>query len=123
MPVSSAGSGAEAAPLALARAIEEFLTEHPAAAIFEDGRLLFDLRLARCSVSAERGRCLLHLWSDERNLVRTVVGLQPRRNMLRLETLRFGQSKPQMLTLVPDPDFRTPLARETARRHSLRSLE
>ena len=123
MPLSSAGSGTAAAPLALARAIEEFLTEHPAASIFEDGRLLFDLRLAHCAVSAERGRCLLHLWSDERNLVRTVVGLQPRRNMLRLETLRFGQSKPQMLTLVPDPDFRTPQAKDTARRRYLRWLE
>ena len=123
MPVVSAGSGAVTAPAALARSIDEFLAEHPGAAIFEDGRLLFDLRLARCSVSAERGRCLLHLWSDERNLVRTVVGLQPRRNMLRLETLRFGQSKPQMLTLVPDPDFRTPLAKDTARRRYLRSLE
>ncbi|HEV2280292.1 MAG TPA: hypothetical protein VGS02_19080 [Acidobacteriaceae bacterium] len=123
MPVSSAGTGAAAVPAALARSIDEFLTEHPGAAIFEDGRLLFDLRLARCSVSAERGRCLLHLWSDERNLVRTVTSVQPRRNMLRLETLRFGQSKPQMLTLVPDPDCRTPLAKDTARRRYLRSLE
>lgn len=121
MPVSNAGPVAVSA--ALARSIDEFLTGYPAAAIFEDGRLLFDLRLAHCSVSAERGRCLLHLWSDERNLVRTVIGLQPRRNMLRLETLRFGQSKPQMLTLVPDPDFRTPLAKDTARRHYLRKLE
>lgn len=123
MPVSSAASGAVAVPAALARSIEGYLAEHPGAAVFEDGRLLFDLRLARCSVSAERGRCLLHLWSDERNLVRTVIGLQPRRNMLRLETLRFGQSKPQMLTLVPDQDFRTPLAKDTARRHFLRKLE
>lgn len=123
MLVSSAGSGAVAVPAALARSIDEFLGEHPGAAIFEDGRLLFDLRLAHCTVSAERGRCLLHLWSDERNLVRTVIGLQPRRNMLRLETLRFGQTKPQMLTLVPDPDFRTPLEKDTARRRYLRMLE
>lgn len=122
MPVSSLGSGIDT-PVALSRAIEDFLAEHSGAAIFEDGRLLFDLRLARCSVSAERGRCLLHLWSEERNLVRTVVGLQRRRNMLRLETLRFGQSKPQMLTLVPDPDFRTPQAKDTARRQTLRNIE
>ncbi|HLJ57571.1 MAG TPA: hypothetical protein VKT77_21220, partial [Chthonomonadaceae bacterium] len=123
MPVSSAGSGAVTIPAALARSIDEFLGEHPGAAIFEDGRLLFDLRLAHCSVTADRGRCLLHLWSDERNLVRTVVSLQPRREMLRLETLRFGQTKPQMLTLVPDPDFRTALAKDTARRQFLRKLE
>lgn len=108
---------------ALAHSIEEFLADHPHAALFEDGRLLFDLRLAQCSISADHGRCLLHLWSDDRNTVRTVSAIQPRRDTLRLETRRFGQSKPQTLTLVPDPDFRTPTARDTARRRYLRTLE
>ncbi|HTV15173.1 MAG TPA: hypothetical protein VME68_10685 [Acidobacteriaceae bacterium] len=110
-------------PAALARALEEFLEAHPHAAVLEDGRVLFDLRLAHCSVNAEHGRCLLHLWSDERNIVRTVTAMQPRRDTLRLETRRFGQTKPQQLTIVPDPDFRTPTARDTARRHYLRTLE
>ena len=90
MPASSPGSDPAAAPVAFSRAIEEFLTEHPAAAIFEDGRLLFDLRLAHCSVTAERGRCLLHLWSDERNLVRTVVEVRLRAYSLRIMTRRMG---------------------------------
>lgn len=111
------------APAALAHALEDFLARYPCASVLEDGRLLFDLRLAHCSVSADHGRCLLHLWSDERNLVRTVSAIQPRRNMLRLQTHRFGQTKPQILTLVPDPDFRTPTARDTSRRRYLRSLE
>lgn len=118
--------GATAPPEAaevLAHSIEDFLAEHPHAAILEDGRLLFDLRLAHCSITADHGRCLLHLWSDERNTVRTISGIQPRRDTLRLETHRFGQSKPQTLTLVPDPDFRTPTARDTARRRYLRTLE
>lgn len=110
-------------PAALARSLESFLSDHPHAAILEDGRVLFDLRLANCSVTADHGRCLLHLWSSERNLVRAVTALQPRRNTLRLETRRFGQSKPQSLTLVPCPDLRTPTARDTARRHYLRTLE
>lgn len=110
-------------PAALARSIEAFLADHPCANILEDGRLLFDLRLASCSVSADHGRCLLHLWSEERNLVRTISAIQPRRDTLRLETRRFGQTKPQTLTLVPDPDFRTPTARDTARRRYLRTLE
>jgi hypothetical protein len=113
----------EAAPAALARALEDFLSSHPHAAVLEDGRVLFDLRLAHCSVTAEHGRCLLHLWSDERNVVRTVSAVEARRDTLRLETRRFGQTKPQPLTLVPDPDFRTPTARDTQRRHYLRSLE
>ncbi len=121
MPAVHPATPAE--PAALARALEEFLADHPRAAILEDGRLLFDLRLAHCSVSAERGRCLLHLWSDDRNLVRTVSAIQARRDSLRLETRRFGQTKPQLLTLVPDPDFRTPTARDTSRRRYLHSLE
>lgn len=114
---------AVADPAALARILDGFLADHPHAAVLEDGRLLFDLRLARCSVAADHGRCLLHLWSGERNLVRTVAGAEPRRGTLRLETRRFGQARPQTLTLVPDPDYRTPTARDTGRRRYLRTLE
>lgn len=110
-------------PAALARSLEGFLADHPRAVVMEDGQMLFDLRLDHCSISADHGRCLLHLWSDERNLVRTVCALEPRKDTLRLETRRFGQSRPQTLTLVPDPDFRTPTARDTARRRYLRSVE
>ena len=107
----------------LACTIQEFLADHPQAAVLEDGRVLFDLRLAQYSISADHGRCLLHLWSAERNLVRAISSIEPRRNTLRLETLRFGQSRPQTLTLIPDPDFRTPTARDTARKRYLRALE
>lgn len=110
-------------PVALARALEDFFSAHPHAAVLEDGRVVFDLRLAHCSVTAEHGRCLLHLWSEERNMVRTVTGMQQKRETLRLETRRFGQTKPQQLTIIPDPDFRTPTARDTARRQYLRTLE
>lgn len=123
MPVAADPSLVAPAHVALARAVEEFLADYPHATVLEDGRVLFDLRLGHCSVSAERGRCLLHLWSEERNLVRTVTAIQPRRDTLRVETRRFGQTKPQILTLVPDPDFRTPTARDASRRRYLRSLE
>jgi hypothetical protein len=103
--------------------LEDLLSAHPHAAILEDGRILFDLRLAHCSIAAEHGRCLMHLWSDERNIVRTVTSMQSKRDTLRLETRRFGQTKPQILTIVPDPDFRTPTARDTSRRQYLHSLE
>src|ERR1700723_2458204 len=123
MPVSVHPEATSETAGALARAIEEFLATWPRAAIFEDGRLLFDLRLGHYAVASEHGRCLLHLWSEERNLVRTVTAIQPRRDTLRLETRRFGQTKPQILTLTPDPDFRTPTARDTSRRRYLSSLE
>jgi len=122
MPPSAEPNSALAAAV-LARSLESFLADHPHAAILEDGRLLFDLRLASCSVSADHGRCLLHLWSEDRNLVRTISAIQPRRDTLRIETYRFGQSKPQALTFVPDPEFRTPTARDTSRRRYLRTLE
>ncbi len=122
MPPPAEPNSALAAAV-LARSLEAFLADHPRAAILEDGRLLFDLRLAQCSVSADHGRCLLHLWSEDRNVVRTISAIQPRRDTLRIETYRFGQSKPQALTFVPDPEFRTPTARDTSRRRYMRALE
>ncbi|MBV8629704.1 MAG: hypothetical protein JOZ83_02185 [Silvibacterium sp.] len=107
----------------LARELEEFLAGNPAAALLEEGRLLFDMRSARYSLSTEQGRCLLHLWSEERNLVRRVSGLQLRKDSLRLETRRFGQTKPQVLELVSDRDTRPPSTRDATRTRYIRVLE
>jgi hypothetical protein len=99
------------------------MAEHPAAALLEDGRVLFDMRLARYAVSEAHGRCLLQLWSEERNLMRTVVDVQERAQCLRLLTRRMGVTKPQALELVPTSDRRTPTARDAARRNYKRLLE
>jgi len=107
----------------LARDLESFFAEFPQAAVLEDGRVLFDMRSARYSLSAEQGRCLLHLWSEERNIVRTISGLHARKDCLRLETRRFGQSRPQILEVVPNCHRRTPSSRETTRTRYLRVLE
>src|SRR5208337_3805121 len=107
----------------LAQSIEEYLAEHPAAALLEDGRVLFDMRTARYSVTESHGRCLLQLWSDERNLVRTVVDVKPRAQSLRLATRRMGMARPQFLELAPSSDRRTPTARDAARRNYQRLLE
>ncbi len=103
--------------------LEEYLAAHPAAALLEDGRILFDMRLARYSVIESHGRCLLQLWSEERNLIRTVVEIQPRAQCLRVITRRMGAAKPQALELVPNSDRRTPTARDSARRNFQRLLE
>ena len=67
-------SGLEAiSPAKLVEILEEYLSAHPSAALLEEGRILFDMRLARYSVTESHGRCLLQLWSDERNLIRTVL--------------------------------------------------
>ena len=110
-------------PARLAQMIEEYLAEHPAAALLEDGRVLFDMRTARYAVSEQHGRCLLQFWSEERNLMRTVVEAQDRAQCLRLTTRRMGVAKPQALELVPTSDRRTPTAREAARRSYQRLLE
>ena len=107
----------------LAQTIEEYLAQHPEAALLEDGRVLFDMRSARYSVSESHGRCLLQLWSEERNLMRTVVEAQHRTQCLRLLTRRMGAPKPQALELVPTSDRRTPTARDAVRRNYLRLLQ
>lgn len=117
-PVNVGTSAAE-----LARALESFLAEHPRVAMLEDGKVLFEMQTARYSLSTEHGRCVLHFWSEERNLVRTITGIELRKNVLRLETRRFGQGKPQSLQLVPDCDRRMPTTREAARKKYLRVLE
>jgi hypothetical protein len=114
----------EALPAAkLASILEEYLAEHPAAALLEDGRVLFDMRLARYSIAESHGRCLLQFWSEERNLVRTVVEIQPRAHSLRVMTRRMGAPKPQALELVPSSDRRTPTVRDSSRRNYQRLLE
>jgi len=111
------------APDALAKEIEDYLAAHPAAAVLEDGRVIFDMRSGRYSVTESHGRCLLQLWSEERNLIRTVVAIQARAQCLRLMTRRMGAPKPQALELVPTSDRRTPTARDTARRQYQRLLQ
>ncbi len=112
-----------ATPTQLAGIIECYLAAHPAAAVLEDGCVLFDMRIARYSVTESHGRCQLQLWSEERNLVRTVVDVKQRAQSLRLATRKMGAARPQFLELVPSSDRRTPTARDAARRNYQRLLE
>src|ERR1700730_13077385 len=107
----------------IAAALEEFLAEHARAVVLEDGKVLFDMRQAKYKLATEHGRCTLHLWGEERNLVRRVSGTTMRNGVLRLSTQRFGQTKPQTLELVADRDRRTPSTREATRVKYLRVLE
>lgn len=107
----------------LAEILEDYLAGHPSAALLEDGRVLFDMRLAKYSITESHGRCLLQLWSDERNLVRSVIDIQQRAQSLRVMTRRMGAPKPQALELVSSSDRRTPTARDSARRNYQRLVE
>ncbi len=96
---------AEFSPAELARLLEQFFSDYPRAALLEDGRVLFEMAAAHYTISAEHGRCVLHLWSEERNMVRTVVGLEARKETLRIRVRRLGTQRPQSLEVVRDRDL------------------
>lgn len=96
----------------ISAALEDFLAEHARAVVLEDGKVLFDMREAKYKLATEHGRCTLHLWGEDRNLVRRVGSTSMRNGVLRLSTFRFGQTKPQTLELVADRDRRTPSTRD-----------
>jgi hypothetical protein len=107
----------------IAQQIEEFLAQHPEAAVLEDGKVIFDLRFAKASLNTEHERCTLHLWSEERNLVRQIVSVVERSETLRLATQRFGHAQSKLLELVSSRERRTPTTRETARQRYVPTLE
>lgn len=102
-------------PDTLIRTIREFLTESRSAVILEDGAVIFDLDHAKYSISGDRGRCLLQLWSAERNIVRRVVDAELKNSVLRLSVQRLGQARPSKLEICRDRDRRTPSAKCAAR--------
>ena len=57
-------------PESLTRMLQDFLEFSRHASVLEDGARIFDLADAKYSVSGEYNKCLLHLWSAERNAVR-----------------------------------------------------
>jgi hypothetical protein len=113
----------EVPPGELARSLEQFFVDHPRAALLEDGRVIFEMAAAQYSISAEHGRCLLHVWSEERNMVRTVTGLETRKEALRIRVRRLGTQRPQSIEVVKDRDLRTPATRALSRSRYLQLLE
>ncbi|HTB98848.1 MAG TPA: hypothetical protein VK716_17695 [Terracidiphilus sp.] len=112
-----------ATPSHLIQAVETYLAEHPTAVLLQDGEVAFDMRAARYSISESHGRCLLQVWSDERNLFRTVVQIAPRAHALRLITRRLGVDKPQTLEFLPSADRRTATSRNAGRNRYLKLLD
>lgn len=107
----------------LAKALNDYLLAHPRAAVLEAGRLLFDMPSSRFSLSAEHGRCVLHLWSGERNIVRTVTGISQRKQNLRLEIRRLGADRAQSMEVIPDRETGTPAAHAARRKAFARVIE
>ena len=90
----------------LAKMLEQFLASAPDAVAVEDGEVLFDFSTAKYSVSGE-GKCILHLWSEQRNTVRRVLDAQVKDRTVRLNVMRFGQAQPKLLEICADRDRRT----------------
>jgi len=98
----------------LAELLEQFLADAPQAVAIENGEVLFDFDSAKYSVTGE-GKCVLHIWSEERNTVRRVLDAEVKGRTLRLQVLRFGQSQPNALEICADRDYRSGTAKRAAR--------
>jgi len=83
--------------------------------VLENGAVAFDLAQSKYSISGEYNRCLLHLWSPERNAVRRVLEAEVRNGTLRLAVQRLGQARPSKLEICRERDRRSPTARRVAR--------
>src|SRR5437763_16967043 len=97
-------------PDALVRTVEEFLSQAHDAVVLEDGAVAFDLAQAKYSISGERNKCLLHLRSAERNLVRRVVASANKNEVSRLAVQRLGQSHAPKREICRQRDRRPPTA-------------
>jgi hypothetical protein len=110
-------------PEALMRTVEDFLAGARDAVVLEEGAVLFDLAQAKYSVSGERNKCLIHLWSEERNLVRRVLAVEVKREVLQLAVQRLGQTHPSKLEICRQRDRRTPTAKRATRLAYQQSLQ
>ena len=102
-------------PDSLSQMLSDFLNGARAAVVVEDGAIAFDLAESKYSVSGEYHKCLLHLWSSERNFVRRVLDAEVKTTTLRLQVQRMGQNRPTRLDFCRDRDQRSPAARRAAR--------
>jgi hypothetical protein len=102
-------------PEKLARSVEGFLLEAGDAVVVEDGQIIFDLANARYSISTQQNKCLLHLWSDERNTVRRVLDSQRKNGVLCLSVQKFGQPQPNQIEICHERDRRTASTRKVQR--------
>ncbi len=109
-------------PDSLTNTLQDFLAEAAGAVVLENGAVVFDLNQSRYSISGEHNKCLLHLWSPERNTVRRVLDAEVKNGTLKLFVQRMGQARPSKLEICREQDRRTPSARKVARSSYERKL-
>jgi hypothetical protein len=102
-------------PDALTRTVQDFLSEASGAVVLENGAVAFDLCQSKYSISGDYKKCLLHLWSAERNTVRRVLDAEVKNGTLKLFVQRLGQARPTKLEICRERDRRSPSAKKVAR--------
>jgi len=110
-------------PDSLRQTFSDFLADARSAIVVEDGAILFDLAESKYAISGEYNKCLIHLWSAERNVVRRIIEAEAKANVLRLQVQRMGQNHPTKLEICRERDRRAPSAQRVARQaygHRLR---
>ena len=110
-------------PGQLAHTLEDFLRESSTALVIEDGAIMFDLSEAKYSISGEHNKCLLHVWSAERNVVRRVLEVERKGEKLRISVQKLGQTRPTKLEISRERDRRSASAKRAARLRYRRVLE
>jgi hypothetical protein len=83
----------------LEQALEACLASGPVE-VFEDGKRVAGLSSPRYELHRQGQRLLLHLWSEESNLVRRVLGIERQPDGIRLAVERFGKAAPGRLEIV-----------------------
>ena len=102
---------------ALREKMESFLAAEADREVSEGGELLFDLRESHYRLEEAHGKLLLHLWSEERNWVRRVVGVaEETRERLVLEVERFGRRPGRLAIATPRRRATVDRERAAARR-------
>ena len=119
----AAWNNSEVTPDRLSETLQQFLGGAPDAAIVEDGAVLFDLAQSKYSISGEHNKCVLHVWSAERNIVRRILEAEVKNDVLRLAAQKLGQSRPAKLEVRRGHDQRTPTAKRAARMAYQRALQ
>src|ERR1700740_2641495 len=109
-------------PEALRQELQDFLGGSRHAVVLEDGAVTFDLAEAKYSISGEYNKCLLHLWSADRNVVRRILDAEVRNGNLRLMVQKLGQARPSRIEICRDRDRRSPSSRRAARSVYLQNL-
>jgi hypothetical protein len=108
---------------ALAELLASYLDSEENLQVVEDDVVLFRLEDSRYSISESNGKCLLHLWSEERNTVRRVLDVEQKNGILRLSVQRFGKIQPSVLEFLRAGDSRTASARKAARAQYTKLLQ